>query len=235
MTDLCVIVPSRGRPQNIARLIQAWKDTNAVGMADLVVCIDNDDPKRKEYHEVCADLPWVWLWVDEPARLGPWLNRASKELVDDVAAYQYSMLGFLGDDHVFRTPDWVEQLIRARNQVGSGFFYGDDLVWGQQLPTAFFVTTDIVETLGYMMPPTLTHMFIDDWVRDVARAAGCLFYLPDLVIEHMHPIAQKAENDSGYDEVNEFMEPDKIAYEQYKADGSFDRDVEKLKALIGEK
>ena len=44
---MCVVVPSRGRPESAERLAQAFKDTGAE--ADLYIVIDNDDPKWNEY------------------------------------------------------------------------------------------------------------------------------------------------------------------------------------------
>lgn len=229
MTDLAVIVPSRGRPQNIARLIQAWKDTEAE--ATLMVCIDNNDPKRDEYEQVFldADHEGSLKWYDTPNRLVPWLNRCSTKVAGD-----YFALGFCGDDHVPRTKHFDKRIVDKLRAIETGVAYGNDGVWGQELSTSWFMTSDIVQTLGYMIPPVLTHMYADNAAMDYGRATN-LVYLSDVLIEHMHPIVSKALPDAQYDEVGAFMEPDKIAYEQYKADGSFERDVEKLKALIGEK
>jgi len=44
---MCVVVPSRGRPENAERLAQAFKDTNTE--ADLYVIIVIDDSKWDEY------------------------------------------------------------------------------------------------------------------------------------------------------------------------------------------
>jgi hypothetical protein len=38
----------------------------------------------------------------------------------------------------------------------------------------------------------------DDFWMDLGRRAGGLTYLPDVIIEHMHPHAGKAEHDDGY-------------------------------------
>ena len=43
----CVIVPTRGRPENMARLAESFVCTNA--SVDLYAVIDNDDPKWDEY------------------------------------------------------------------------------------------------------------------------------------------------------------------------------------------
>ena len=43
----CVVVPTRGRPENMARLAASFVGTNA--SADLYAVIDNDDPKWNEY------------------------------------------------------------------------------------------------------------------------------------------------------------------------------------------
>ena len=41
--DLLVIVPSRGRPKNIARLLDSLRETSKL-RTHLHVCVDDDDP-----------------------------------------------------------------------------------------------------------------------------------------------------------------------------------------------
>ena len=55
----------------------------------------------------------------------------------------------------------------------------------------------IINALGYMAPPTLQHLFVDNvwyaWGRNTSMK-----YLEETHIEHMHPIAEKAEWDDVY-------------------------------------
>ena len=53
MNDLAVLVPSRNRPQNIAELLVAFKDTDT--KSDLIVILDDDEPQFDEYRKLnCA-------------------------------------------------------------------------------------------------------------------------------------------------------------------------------------
>src|SRR5690606_34943530 len=93
-------------------------------------------------------------------------------------------------------------------------------------------TSNIVTALGYMAPPDLVHLFLDNAWLDWGRGAECLTYLPGTVIEHMHPAAGKAANDAGYLEANSQTRftADRDAYEQYTATQLAD-DIKKLEAL----
>jgi hypothetical protein len=225
MNDLAVIVPSRGRPENIERLAQAWEDTEAE--AQLIVCVDNDDPALDGYREVFEQYGVIDAIVGPRKRLVPWLNA-----VAPYEAQKFDVVGFMGDDHCPQVRKWDAAIFNELWIMKTGFAYGDDLLQSRALPTAWFMTSDIVDRLGYMIPPCLVHMWADNWVFDIGTAIGKLRYLSDVTIEHLHPVAGKTPNTAQYDEVAAFMEPDQVAYEKYKTDGSFDADVAKLKELI---
>jgi hypothetical protein len=59
-----------------------------------------------------------------------------------------------------------------------------------------------VRELGYMAPPELVHMYVDNWWLALGRGARCIRYAPDVVVEHLHPAAGKAEWDDGHKRVN---------------------------------
>lgn len=223
MADLLVIVPSRGRPENVVRLIGAWKAT-VRDDAKLFVVTDPDDPTADDYHglQIGADDDRFGHIILDPRgerlRLGGILN---------YIGYAYAcepdvpVLGFVGDDHLPRTEGWDTAVLAALHDLGSGIVYGDDLLQGQKLPTAVFMTSDIIRTLGWMVPPGLVHLYIDDAWRELGAAMGRLKYLPDVVIEHMHPAAQKASWDHRYAEVNapEVAAADKATFDAWMAEG----------------
>lgn len=198
MTDLdrlLMIVPSRGRPSNVKRLMEAFDDTRE-GPADMLICVDEDDPKRGEYQQLSLHAN-VRMEIGPRLRLGGTLNEAGL-----ANAGQYFALGFMGDDHRPRTQGWDQKLIWALQELGSGIAYGNDLIQGPALPTAVGMTSDIVATLGYMVPAGLVHLYIDSAWKALGEAMGRFTYLPDVIIEHLHPIAGKALSDAGYEEVN---------------------------------
>jgi hypothetical protein len=232
VTDLCVIVPSRGRPDNVKRLVDSWKETGAT--ADLLVAMDNDDETwTVEDGEAIMDAGYDFLTLTwgPRIRMGPTLNREARAL-----AGQYRYLGFMGDDHLPRTPEWDKRICEGLESCwGAGIVYGNDLFQGINLPTAVFMDSRIVQTLGYMCPPEQTHLYLDNAWKSWGQQMGPkrLKYLPLVVIEHIHPHAEgKAEWDDRYEEVNspEMYAHDLEAWNQYQL-GQMIFDVEKLRDL----
>lgn len=191
--ELTVIVPSRGRPGNIRRLIQAFAET-CTADTQLHVVVDLDDPELDAY--LAIDQPtFMLLSVQGKHRgLGPVLNAAAI-----VAAEHHRVVGNAGDDHLPRTHGWDSRILEAL--TGPGVAYGDDLLQGAALPTAAFVTSDLVRCLGWYCPPGLRHLFVDNAWKTLGEATS-LHYLPDVVIEHLHPHCGKADSDAGYEEAN---------------------------------
>ncbi|TYK45176.1 hypothetical protein [Actinomadura decatromicini] len=225
--DLLMIVPSRGRPHNIADLWDAWSATTT-GAAELLVAADDDDPALDGYREVCAERG-IELTVGPRLRMCPTLNKVALERAADHYA-----IGFLGDDHRPRTPAFDETYLAVLASLGGvGMVYGDDGYMGERLPTHVAMTANIIQTLGYMVPPGLLHLWADNSWLDLGRAIDRIRYLPDVLVEHMHPIAGKAEDDHGYAEVNhpDAAERDRQAYARWLETG-FDADVAKLRALL---
>jgi len=219
------ICPSRNRPANIARLIGAWDDTRA--RAHLVVAVDDDDEHVDGYRELFNDIDpdQFTLRVGPRTRLGPTLNRLAVEY-----APHYDAIGFLGDDHIPRTPHWDDRLAEA--VARGGLAYGDDLLQGENLATAVIQSADIVRTLKQFCPPEQTHLYLDDYWMALGRGLGRLTYLPNVTIEHAHFIAGKATVDAVYAEVNApgMYAADAAAYATYR-DSQLDADIAAVLAV----
>lgn len=224
----CVIVPSRGRPGNVRRLITAWHDTGAT--ARLVVGLDDDDEYLDAYLDACKELDTGDVWVGERLRMNGTLNSIVHRIHGP-----HDVIGFMGDDHLPVTPGWDDRIESAIDDLdGVGIVYGDDGIQGPNLPTAVFMSASIVEALGYMAPPVLTHLFLDNYWRDLGRASGRLRYLPDVKISHLHPLAGKADDDLTYQEANSGLmwETDQAAYEKFGIDGGIIADATKIRGLL---
>ena len=219
MARMLVIVPTRGRPNSAARLVEAFESTHAYD-ADLLFCVDDDDPFASQYFFSGASVT-----MGPRLRIGPTINAAAVAHADD-----YEVLGFMGDDHLPRTDQWDVKVLAALDEMSTGIVYGDDLFQRQALPTAVFMTSNIVQSLGYFNPPALLHMYLDNSWKTWGERADCLRYLPDVIIEHLHPVNGKAQNDDSYSESSQLMEPDRIAYEEYLRNG-ISSDVEKIRAI----
>lgn len=231
MTDLVVIVPSRSRPEQARSLIGAFRDT-CTAATRLVFAIDADDPRGGDYADVL--LEGAGLVEQPPGSMVSALNHAAGiQMGDDEPPFA---LGFMGDDHCPRSHGWDRAYLDALHELGTGIVYGNDLLQGEKIPTQVAITSDIVRALGFMAPPTLTHLYVDNFWKDLGQRAGCLRYLPEVIIEHRHPFAGKANWDAGYARVNDstMYQRDQAAYGQYVA-GQFLDDVAKVRRLRGER
>lgn len=191
---LLVIVPTRGRPQNAARLARAFEETESLN-AELVFVADHDDPELPAYHMAC---PRLLIYRGETGRgMVASLNWAAW-LYADI----YDYLGFMGDDHLPRTRGWDAHVVGALDALEPRVVYGNDLLQGEALPTAVFLPSRMVRALGYMAPPALRHLYADNFWLELGQALQGLRYLPDVVIEHVHPAAGKMPMDERYALVN---------------------------------
>jgi hypothetical protein len=213
--NLVVVIPSRGRPKSAREAVQAIRDTADLVTTSVVVAIDEDDPCASEYRAWTfapygPEVSLVTLRGDETGGL----IRATNTVARRIAAHDPdAIIGNLGDDHRTRTRGW-DRLV-ADALVRPGIAYGDDLIHGARLPSAPFVSASIVNALGWYFLPTAEHMYGDDALRVLGESLGRLRYLPDVVIEHLHPAVHKAPWDDGYARAYATVEADQAAYNEW--------------------
>jgi predicted O-methyltransferase YrrM len=212
MTDrLAVIVPTRGRPDNIRKVLAAWDFTGAWADADLILAVDADDPYLFEYQEPEISDRVFLIISPEWQPMVPKLNLTA--MATAVGNRSYSAIAFAGDDHLPRTIGWARRYLDVLRELGSGMVYGDDGYQGANLATEWAVTADCVRALGRMVPAPVDHLYCDNAMMDLFGQAGALRHLPEIRIEHMNPwCGGKAEKDEQYERVN--------SKKQYATDGA---------------
>lgn len=235
---MSVLVPSRGRPGNMERLVEAFQET-CHDSTYLNCIVDLDDPEIEAYHDLYnrCEYQFFALWIvpktkhSRPGIVHP-LNYVANEIFNPKTGMYPTILGFMGDDHLPRTDGWDIEIERHLSATRAGVVYGNDLLQGENLPTAAFLTSNIVQTLGWMAPPDLNHLYVDNFWLDLGRGIGRIRYLDDVIIEHLHPMNGKSEWDQTYEECNNpNAARDKFAYLDYKAK-RFPADLAKVQGLL---
>jgi len=222
MRNLVILVPSRNRPDSIAELIKSLDETETE--SDLIVVIDSDEPQIEAYLELGCDV----LMVEKNGKgMAKPLNFAANHYRD-----KYRHFAFLGDDHRPRTKNWDTIFINALDELGIGLVYGNDLLQGENLATAVAMSGEIVKELGGMVPQDMIHLYLDNFWMTLGKDLNALRYIPEVVLEHLHPVAGKAEWDDQYREVNapEVYSADAKAFHDYITGDGY---VKLLKALQG--
>lgn len=218
MNPILIIVPTRNRNTQHKEFAEAFfKNSKA---SDLMVVLDQDNERAYER------LPGVryQIYNTQSRGIGEPLNNTALGYAD-----QYRYIGFMGDDHRIRTPGWDKLMLDKMDNMPLSVGYGNDLLQGEKLPTAVLLSSKIIQTLGYMAPPVLKHLWLDQFWLDLGSRLNALTYFPDVVIEHLHHSVGKSTKDQTYTDstTKSTRRHDRDAYKKYYEE-QFDKDIEKL-------
>lgn len=155
----------------------------------VLLLVDEDDPQLLEYQGL---FPGGTRTMPADLGFSGCLNVAAEELWDS----DDLILGAFGDDVIFRTPGWDR--IVAETLATPGIAYGDDLIHGQNHPSAVFVSAFLARTLGWLAMPYSRHQWVDDGWKRIGQETHSLRFMAGVILEHMHPVVGKAEMDDGY-------------------------------------
>jgi hypothetical protein len=194
-----MIVPTRNRVES-ARIQAKEHLVKSTGMVDVIYVVDGDHANEHEYAR--AVNPWH-------VNFGPWRGlSATLNHYGMLWATHYRYIGFMGDDHLPRTNGWDWSVHAALSMSHNLIAYGSD---GQTDPvdkvfpplTWWVMDSRIITNLGQMVPWPLSHTCVDDYVYQLGRRTNSLVYLPDVLMEHMHPVWGKAKTDDSYERSSE--------------------------------
>lgn len=229
-----VVLPSRGRPERARAAVEALRQTAQLVTTSIILAVDRDDPCLDEYME----LRWpneyraeTWVCVLEPDDTGNLVKATNTVSMRVVRDDPDAIIGNLGDDHIARTPGWDRLISDALRTPGIA--YGDDLLQGETLPTAPFISAKIVNALGWYALPCCRHLFIDDAWKALGKTTDTLRYVPEVVIEHEHPATGKVPWDDGYEKANnhDAMQRDLEAFDRWRNTTFYDDVVNVRRAL----
>lgn len=178
-------MPSRGRPDNLRRVIDSARST-AVNDIQFVIYLDNDDVMSHSVaRELCVD-----------ALIGPRIL-LSQMWNECWAHAKYDIAMHCGDDIIFQSPRWDTLVIDAFNLIPDriALVHGRDGIHDQHMATHGFLHRTWVNTLGYFVPPYFASDYNDLWLTEVADAIGRRVFLADVFTEHMHPVVGKGPMD----------------------------------------
>jgi len=189
-------VPSRGRPQNIIRLIEAYNKTGAT--TPVWLRLDEDDAGYQDEYPP--------LWTVETGKRVPLSGIYEEARQNNPDALWY---GFLADDVVPITHGWDLSLIDAAGTDGMAVPSG-----GHGGTPHFVLGGDLVRDVGFLCLPGLDRLYIDTVWHDIAMKRDVLRYTPKVILEHHHFSNGKALFDKTYKKFHK--NEDKIIYENWR-------------------
>jgi hypothetical protein len=226
VSGLLTLVPTRNRVENAVELLEVFYETSEMDDSGILFIVGTEDPRLEEYQ---SRLPAEHIITFPERGLVRALNYVAPSFTRE-----YDAIGFMGDDHRPRTSGWDRHYLRNLRELGAGYVYGNDLLMGERIPTQVAISSSIIEVLGFFGPPGFIHLCVDLSWKDMGEGLGRIRYLPDVVIEHMHPAAGKAKVDSGYQHANSKMmvKLDEKEYIRWKRD-DYPRELARVADGIG--
>ncbi len=236
-----LLLPTRGRPQLVARLFRSIVETaRNVGEVEVVLAVDEDDEEsRRITHDTLRVKTVV---VPKGLAMGA-LNMACFE----ASAGRYVML--VNDDVVARSPGWdaAAEAAFARFEDEVALVHVNDLLFGERLCTFPMLSRRACLEVGGVCPTYYKRYGIDDHVFDTYNILAYLghvrtVYLPEVVFEHENYERLGPEHDEARDKL--FVTADSRVYVPkrepmaedsrrfYRTLGERKRDALRLAALI---
>lgn len=198
------ILPTRSRPHNLQRLLQAYIDTGAT--TPIWVRIDDDDPMSGAY--IVNHPNWsVTIGKRKP------LSEIYAEAFDRFRNALW--FGFIADDVVPLTPLWDQKLIAVASNDGMAVPSGGHKDYAGA--PHFALGGDLVRSIGWLALPGLDRLYLDQVWNDIAEAKGVLRRVPEVQLVHMHFSNGKALMDKTYRKANKAA--DRMIYETWKKRG----------------
>ena len=223
---LGILLPTRGRPGNLRRFLEATAMT-AVDW-HLYLRLDYDDMELTRYDAVLHDFRHyedkITVVHGNRVRFGPSLNELAARAERDGVSH----VGMFGDDVMPITHGWDADLVEALGD-DLGVAYGDDGLRDKHapdLPTHYVTQTEVYRRLGYLSPPDIKHLFLDNVARDIGRALGNFVFVP-VEIRHLHPWVEGEHlQDRTYQEGGrnpQIRSSDRKAYLRWASNGDWKR------------
>jgi len=219
-----VIVGSRNRPQNATRCFEHLKQVSHI--SDFMLIINED---QQDIYPIIEDVTTIIV----PKSYGTTSCAKANYIVDQKLYKDYFTVSGIDDDTIVTTDGWDLLLSLPLKAKGYGVSWGNDTIQEGRVPTKWTMTSNIIEALGFICPPGLIHLFVDDFLARIGKELNSAHYAPHVMMEHHHWLNKKAEMDETYMETasRETWEHDERVFTQYMT-GQFHDDIERVKQAL---
>ncbi|NIQ01522.1 MAG: glycosyltransferase family 2 protein [Nitrospinaceae bacterium] len=193
---ISLLLPTRERPALVQRYLQSLVDhTDRLEDVEVILYVDEDDP---ESHTLGHDQVCIHRLIGPRATMGAFNTACFQRSSGDIVVLQ-------NDDMIIRTPGWDTRVRAFHETVADGIYlaYPNELFVGGNWCTIPILSRTTCELLGDPFPAHYLGGFIDYHLSDIferLKQAGHdrLYYLDDVVIEHLHYRFGKSEYDATY-------------------------------------
>lgn len=183
---LAVLLPTRNKPEELARIAVEIERTRRVPDTRLYAYIANDDPQFDKYLDVCTEHAkdgLVYSMFGDPVGFSRGINKLAEIAIRDGA----TILMRCEDDFYFVDRAWDLAYQEAMPKDGIGMVWCNYILKGPDAePHTGAIGANWYRTLGFFSLPELKHYWCDNVLLDLGKAVGRARYISYPFIDHRH-------------------------------------------------
>lgn len=220
-----LLIPSLNRASRVETFLKSYKE--AESSIPVLVIVDKNDPGLDDYFKVDfrKDISFI---MTQGVSMGDKL-RETWSIYKDL---DHVML--CNDDHKIIGPkEWDKRLISKLN--GENFVSTSD-GWKtdgkKTLPAGMTSWSgSLIRAVGYIFPPELNHMFIDNIWMDLGLETGCWDLDLDTIISHEHATRSPEWKDDTHHKSESFLHKDAETYLKWRNGDGYKNAIQAIRGL----
>lgn len=189
MPKISLLVPSRERLNLKLTLISSIITTvSNINDVELIFGIDEDDPTRDTVYKIAAAIPFVKIVDIKNNGKFIGINKIWNLLVPHASS---DILGYIGDDMIFKTANWDSEIIKELTtnlpvdkiklvHCFDGYRTTDEICVNA------FLHKQYVDVVGYLCREEFLINWSDQWLYQTFKAFDRITYRSDIHIQHNH-------------------------------------------------
>ena len=235
LTDdgISLLVPTLNRPKDMEVFaVNVDATTKDPSHVEIIFGIHGDDPasiaKAGELSaalKVTVRCEIISRYSDGKAHLTYFWNQLYERA-------HHPILGFFGDDVVFKTPGWDEDIRQEFSKSKTVMVLCNDVTIKRGKEATLFFTHKVVhEKVGYYLYPKFRRWFMDTFWDLVYRSEGKLIYKEGIITEHLCPDIFINRRDTTYNDMQPYKDSDKLVWQSPETRTELDRAAGILRSI----
>jgi hypothetical protein len=208
MRGISILVPTLNRPQNIEALTRSIeRTTQHPEDVEILFGIHEDDHASiKMISALMLEGLRITVraeFLDRPAEFN--LSKLWNELY---ARAKHNILGFFGDDVLFRTTGWDDEVRAEFENDYKILLHCNDVHQRGKYAALFFTHRKVHDAIGYYMNEKFARVHMDTSHVLAFQALDRVVYRDDILTEHLHPTIFSERADKTYTDSNKYIPHD---------------------------
>ena len=192
---ISLLCPSRERLNKFITFTSSvFSTVNDINNIEIVLGVDDDDPKIDSYKRIAKNLNFVTLIIfksklfKEEGLSGLWNIMAEKSTGDIIA--------MVGDDMIFKTVEWHVKIIETFKQRKDNIYLvhcndgmrgpGNKYAAVEPLAVNSFIHRDYIDAVGRYVQTEEPNIFQDTYLDTLFKTLGRKIYYHNIIIKHLH-------------------------------------------------